>query len=232
MKNAVGARGSAQNFALLRKEGRGRSRQHRAGRRRGRHRQDLALAEFARRADKDCRVLWGWCEALFTPRPLGPLKDMARRSTRRAALLDQTAAPERLFPALLNTLQSGGTTVLVFEDVHWADNATLDLVKYLGRRISLCAPCSSSARAAMKSARSSPGHVLGDLPRSGDPHDTRSLSPEPSRTWPSSGSRWADLYRITDGNPFFVTELLASSETSPGKFPTRSATRCGRDCRA
>ena len=27
------------------------------------------------------------------------------------------------------------TAVLVFEDVHWADNATLDLVKYLGRRM-------------------------------------------------------------------------------------------------
>jgi predicted ATPase len=34
------------------------------------------IQEFAERADKRCRVLWGWCEALFTPRPLGPLQDM------------------------------------------------------------------------------------------------------------------------------------------------------------
>ena len=64
------------------------------------------LQEFAGRADKDCRMLWGWCEALFTPRPLGPLQDMAQSlDPGVAALLDQAAAPERLFPALLNALQ-------------------------------------------------------------------------------------------------------------------------------
>src|SRR4051794_13592670 len=36
------------------------------------------LQEFAGRAGEGCRVLWGWCEALFTPRPLGPLQDMAQ----------------------------------------------------------------------------------------------------------------------------------------------------------
>ncbi|MER9128737.1 ATP-binding protein [Mesorhizobium sp. M0768] len=55
------------------------------------------LREFAENADRDCRVLWGWCEALFTPRPLGPLQDMAHLlDPRVAALLEETAAPERL----------------------------------------------------------------------------------------------------------------------------------------
>lgn len=89
------------------------------------------LREFTGRVDAGCRVLWGWCEALFTPRPLGPLQDMAQSLDPRVGdLLDQAAAPERLFPALLKALQeAAGTRVLVFEDVHWADNATLDLVK-------------------------------------------------------------------------------------------------------
>ncbi|KGM31413.1 ATP-binding protein, partial [Inquilinus limosus] len=95
------------------------------------------LQEFTRRLGPGTRVLWGGSEALFTPRALGPLQDMAHAlGPRMAALLDQTAAPERLFPALLNTLQEAAeTTVLVFEDAHWADNATLDLLKYLGRRM-------------------------------------------------------------------------------------------------
>ena len=73
---------------------------------------------------------------------------------RVGALLEQDAAPERLFPALLNALQDvEGTTVLVFEDVHWADNATLDLVKYLGRRVPAAARrCWCSACAATRSA--------------------------------------------------------------------------------
>ena len=97
------------------------------------------LHEFARQADGECRMLSGWCEALFTARPLGPLQDMAPAlDPDVGALLEQAAPPERLFPAVLNALQSAnGARALIFEDVHWADNATLDLIKYLGRRISL-----------------------------------------------------------------------------------------------
>ena len=43
------------------------------------------LREFARRVGPGCRVLWGWCEALFTPRPLGPLQDMAEALDPRVA---------------------------------------------------------------------------------------------------------------------------------------------------
>ena len=125
------------------------------------------LQEFVERAGEGCRVLWGWCEALFTPRPLGPLQDMAQSlDPQVAALLDQAAAPERLFPALLNALQQAeGTTVLVFEDVHWADNATLDLIKYLGRRVSvLRTMLVLSARSDEIGADHPLTHVRGDLP--------------------------------------------------------------------
>ena len=65
------------------------------------------------------------------------LLDMAHElDPRVAAMLDETAAPERLFPAVLGALQRARyTMVLVLEDIHWADNATLDLIKYLGRRV-------------------------------------------------------------------------------------------------
>lgn len=78
------------------------------------------------RLGAEYRQLWGGCEALFTPRPLGPLQDMARGlGAHVASLLDGGADPSRLFPAVLDTLRDAkGTSVLVFEDVHWADAAT------------------------------------------------------------------------------------------------------------
>ena len=97
------------------------------------------LQEFAAQAGQGARLAWGWCEALVTARPLGPLQDMGRALDARVAqLLEEGAPPDRLFPALFNMLQDADEpTVLIFEDVHWADNATMDLLRYLGRRISL-----------------------------------------------------------------------------------------------
>src|SRR4030095_16580181 len=166
------------------------------------------LREFAQRVGPGWRVLWGGCEALFTPRPLGPLQDMAQAlDPRVAALLDETAAPERLFPALLNALQDHDetTTVLVFEDVHWADNATLDLVKYLGRRVSLLrAVLVLSLRSDEIGAEHPLAQVLGDLPSAAA---TRMTLPPLSAEGVAMLARQAgragtDLHRITAGNPF------------------------------
>lgn len=182
------------------------------------------LREFAEHADKGCRVLWGWCEALFTPCPLGPLQDMRQSlDPRVAALLDQAAPPERLFPVLLNVLQhADDAIVLIFEDVHWADNATLDLVKYLGRRISLLPTALVlSLRSDEIGADHPLTHVLGDLPSASVTRIAlEPLSPEAVTVLAEQVGRCAaDLYRITEGNPFFITELLASGEAEPGHVP-------------
>jgi DNA-binding CsgD family transcriptional regulator len=182
------------------------------------------LREFAQRIGTGWRVHWGGCEALFTPRPLGPLQDMAEAlDPRVAALLDQTAAPERLFPMLVNVLQDASdTTVLVFEDVHWADNATLDLVKYLGRRVSLLrAMLVLSLRTDEIGADHPLAQVLGDLPSAAATRIAlQPLSPQGvAELAKQAGRSSADLHRITAGNPFFVTELLASSEAAPGRIP-------------
>ncbi|SCW66375.1 Predicted ATPase [Rhizobium mongolense subsp. loessense] len=182
------------------------------------------LCEFAVHADKGCRVLWGWCEALFTPCPLGPMQDIGQLlDPRVAALLDQAAPPERLFPALLNVLQHASVAiVLIFEDVHWADNATLDLIKYLGRRISLLpAVLVLSLRSDEIGADHPLTHVLGDLPSASVTRIAlEPLSPEAVTVLAEQAGRCAtDLYRVTEGNPFFITELLASGEAEPGRVP-------------
>jgi DNA-binding CsgD family transcriptional regulator/tetratricopeptide (TPR) repeat protein len=182
------------------------------------------LREFARRVGKDHRVLWGGCEALFTPRPLGPLQDMAQvLDLRVAALLEQTAAPARLLPTILRALQEArDTTVLVFEDVHWADNATLDLVKYLGRRVSLLRTMLVLSLRSDEIGVDHPlAQVLGDLPSEATIRiSLQPLSPEAVATLAQgAGHSGFDLHRITAGNPFFVTEILASSEAEPGRIP-------------
>jgi ATP/maltotriose-dependent transcriptional regulator MalT len=182
------------------------------------------LREFGQRIGTGWRVHWGGCEALFTPRPLGPLQDMAQAlDPRVAALLDQTAAPERLFPTLVNVLQDADdTSVLVFEDVHWADNATLDLVKYLGRRVSLLrAMLVLSLRTDEIGADHPLAQVLGDLPSAAATRIAlQPLSPQGVAALATQAGRsGAELHRITAGNPFFVTELLASNDAAPGRIP-------------
>jgi DNA-binding CsgD family transcriptional regulator/tetratricopeptide (TPR) repeat protein len=182
------------------------------------------LQEFAVRAGEDARISWGWCEALFTPRPLGPLQDMGRSlDPRVAALIEQSAPPDRLFPTLLNALQDAeGTTILLFEDVHWADNATLDLVRYLGRRISLLR---TMVVLTARSDEIGPTHplsyVLGELP----PASVTRLKLEPlshaavAELALEAGRPAEDVYRVTAGNPFFVTELLASGDGERNRIP-------------
>lgn len=182
------------------------------------------LRAFSEKTQTDCRILWGWCEALLTPRPLGPVHDMAAElDPAIATLLEESAAPGRLFPALLQTLQrADGTTVLVFEDMHWADNATLDLIRYLGRRISLIsAMLVLSVRSDEVDTDHGLRHVLGDLPASVVTRiNLQPLSAEGvARLAEDAGRPFAELYRITEGNPFFVSELLSDGPHNTRRLP-------------
>ncbi|RYE41789.1 MAG: LuxR family transcriptional regulator [Hyphomicrobiales bacterium] len=182
------------------------------------------LQQFAIAHDTDSDIAWGWCEALFTPRPLGPLHDMNRAlGPGLAVLLEQSAPPDRLFPALLNRLQDqDAPLVLIFEDVHWADNATLDLVRYLGRRISLL---NTLVVLSARSDEIGPTHplayVLGDLPAAAVTRiKLPPLSPAAVQELAEEAGRGSDdLYRVTAGNPFFVTELLAAASGDAGSVP-------------
>src|SRR5215469_5731349 len=85
------------------------------------------VSEFARRRGPAIRVLWGSCDPLSTPQPLGPLRDVGRQVG--GALLDavtQGTSRERIFAAVIDELERPGKPlVLVIEDMHWADDATL-----------------------------------------------------------------------------------------------------------
>jgi DNA-binding CsgD family transcriptional regulator/tetratricopeptide (TPR) repeat protein len=175
------------------------------------------LQEFSRRQGS-ARVLWGACDDLFTPRPLAPLQDIARHTKGRLlAAIDSGATRERIFTAVLDELESGPTSLVVFEDVHWADEATLDLLKFLGRRIQRTrALLTLTYRDDEVGMRHPLRFVLGDFPRA-----AVRRAPLPALSRPAvdqlaqqAGRVLKDLYGITGGNPLFVTEALAADADS------------------
>ena len=93
------------------------------------------VAAFLARLDWDVHVLVGGCDDLRTRRPLGPLRDAVRGTDGPLAEALRAGDPERVFAAVLAHLQRPPASVLVVEDVHWADDATLDVLRYAGRRI-------------------------------------------------------------------------------------------------
>ena len=96
------------------------------------------IRRFAEDSGASVRVLWGNCDAQFTPRPLGPLWDMATQLHGAVPRLMSAGADRgSMFTAVLAELR-GQPTLAVFEDLHWADDATLDLVGFLARRVSGC----------------------------------------------------------------------------------------------
>jgi len=87
-------------------------------------------------ASEQRRVVWGACDALFTPRPLGPIVEIADGlGGDLPTLVDGEAPPHRIASALLAGLADAAPVVVVLEDVHWADEATLDVLRLLARRV-------------------------------------------------------------------------------------------------
>ncbi len=157
------------------------------------------------------RLWWGACDALQTPHPLGPLQDIARDTG--AAFAARLDGPRpALFDAVLADLRSALTPILiVIEDAHWADDATLDLLKFLGRRIgSTRALLAISYRDDEVGAGHPLRRVIGELPPALLTRiELAPLSPQGVATLARQALRApAALHSTTQGNPFFVTELL------------------------
>jgi DNA-binding NarL/FixJ family response regulator len=163
--------------------------------------------------------LWlGGCDDLFSPRPLGPLRDMALRLGQEARgllkMIDAGVALPRLFDWLQEHLaRAHRPCLLVFEDVHWADEGTLDLLRFLGRRVAAW-PCALvlSYRAEEVIGSHPLCQVLADLPGAGVQRlALRPLSPDAVAALARQAGRPAEgLHQATGGNPFYITEVLNS----------------------
>ena len=94
------------------------------------------VRRFCSEYSESPRVLWGPCDALFSPRPLGPLVDIVESTPSGLKELVATGArPHEVAGALVRELHAEAPTILVLEDVHWADEATLDVLRLLYRRL-------------------------------------------------------------------------------------------------
>ncbi len=174
------------------------------------------VEHFTQRLEKNQRVLWGTCDALFTPRPLGPLHDIAGQVKGEFGTLFQAKINRPvLFSACLNEFQTPPTIVVV-EDIHWADEATLDLLKFLGRRIQRTATLMIVTYRDDELSQQHPLRLLlGDLATS-TAAQRISLNPlsleSVNHLAAHSSVNGETLHRLTGGNPFFVSELLAGSQ--------------------
>ncbi|HET7513695.1 MAG TPA: AAA family ATPase [Gaiella sp.] len=152
-------------------------------------------------------VLSGACDPLVTPRPLGPFLEIGEQSDRTIA---GETAPD-VAGALLDLALE--PVVFVVEDLHWADEATLDVVRLLGRRL---ASTSGLAIVTYRDDELARDHslriCLGDLATT---EGVERLHVEPltvDGVRQLAAGRDVDpvaLFELTSGNPFYVTEVLA-----------------------
>ncbi|MEX5298101.1 AAA family ATPase [Kocuria sp. CPCC 205292] len=170
-------------------------------------------AEVAGRA----RWLRGFCDDLATPRPLGVFRDFSEELPQPLAdALRQPSVPASFPSMLLEHLRSvDGPSVLVLEDVHWADQATVDAVVVLGRRMAdLPAVLLLTYR---------PGEVDPGQPLRAAIAAVRGTTSAHLELAPLSSAAVARLagpdaervFALSGGNPFFVTELIAGRGDSP-----------------
>jgi DNA-binding CsgD family transcriptional regulator/tetratricopeptide (TPR) repeat protein len=195
---------------------------------------------FAGEQDASTRVLWGACDSLFTPRPLGPLLDVAADAGGRLAqVLMGDARPHDVARALLADLGEHEPAVVVVEDVHWADEATLDVIRLLARRMVHGALLVCTYRDDELDRDHPLRLVLGELATAGNV-ERLALEPLSSSAIAELGARAgvdaAELHRRTGGNPFFATEVLAAAQdgipdTVRDAVLARAA-RLGADARA
>ena len=178
-----------------------------------------ALVNAFCRRQRAVSVLRGLCDALTTPRPLGPIRDIAR-DIGGALENSFSAGRDAVFDALLSTITANKATLLVIEDAHWADEATLDLIRFLGRRLRerRCLLIITTRRQD-SATRHSLTHILGALPTGVvQSIHLEPLSPAAVEAWAASLDRSSEsLHAMTGGNPFFVSEVLQSKGTTlPG----------------
>ena len=176
---------------------------------------------FIKRIENSAFVYSGACDSLFTPRPLGPLFDIAdQMGPNFSELLRNEKDRSAVFAALVQKLSiSEKPIVLIFEDIHWADEATLDLIKFLARRIyrHKCLFLLTYRDGEINS-----GHPLGKnfwrttvrpLLQKYLLTDFRRKAVDYLATI-KGYTHGEQLYALTGGNPFYVTEILTSY--SPG----------------
>jgi DNA-binding CsgD family transcriptional regulator len=185
--------------------------------------------------DPHHHLLYGASEPLLAPRPFGPFLDLGEAlGGELSELIEEGAKPHAVAGALLRALsQEDATSLVVLEDLHWADEATLDVLRLTSRRLS---GVGALIVVTYRNDELGPWHplrtLIGELGASQTilRMSLAPLSPEAVSVLATPFGVDADmLYRRTDGNPFFVSELLTSvGETLPESVTDAVLARAAR----
>jgi ATP/maltotriose-dependent transcriptional regulator MalT len=183
------------------------------------------IRSFCQEHRHHAKIYLGTCDALFTPRPLAPLYDIIWQiwgdDWKKDEPRRQSGAPDdrtALFTEFLHRFdQLHGPALVVFEDIHWADEATLDFIKFFARRVTRtrCLFILTWRDDEINSHHPL-RNLLGQLPA----HSFTRVHLQPlskkavEDLATTRGYRGEDVYSISGGNPFYVNEILASY--SPG----------------
>jgi hypothetical protein len=161
------------------------------------------------------RVLVGACDDLVTPLPLGPLRDVAAQADPSFAQALDSALPGEAQRAVLDELsRPPSPTVLVVEDAHWADEATIDALVFVTRRLADAPAAIVLTYREPEIAGTHPlARLLGAIP----PEVCRRIELLPFSPAAVAAllgeERVEEVLAATGGVPFFVTELAAAAST-------------------
>jgi DNA-binding CsgD family transcriptional regulator len=169
------------------------------------------VSRFASEHAGATRVLVGICDDLAIPRPLGAFRDLADDLPEPLAeALWDGRSPGEFATLLVRELRRGaGPTVLVVEDVHWADQATTDTLTVVARRLS---ELPVVLLLTVRPGELQPDHPLRSAIDAMQRSTMRHIELVPlSRAAVAqlAGDDAERIYELSRGNPFFVTELLA-----------------------
>ena len=188
--------------------------------------------EFASMYADQAHIEIGYCDDLFIGQPLSPFWDIARVEPSLRGPLDD-GSRQHLLDAVMDLLsRSLRPTVLVIEDTQWADEATLDAVKYLGRRI---APTNGILFLTYRDGVVDYDHplrkVIGELdPRTVSRISLTNLSRSSVSTLVADSKLDPEeVFALTRGNPFLVTEMTAAGgEGVPSSLQDSVMARVGK----
>ena len=177
------------------------------------------VRRFGREFGQSARIVWGACDPLFTPRPLAPLLDISETLGQGLEqIVARGARPHEVASGLMRALTV--PTIVVLEDLHWADEATLDVLRLLGRKVDAVPALVLASYRDDELGRDHPLRVLiGEFATEAAVSRMKLAPLSPTAVAELAAPYGVDadvLYRTTGGNPFFVTEVLAAGE---GEIP-------------
>ncbi len=171
------------------------------------------------------RVWRGSCEDLHTANPFGALREAFHDAGPEALTAIGWGEVPQVIAAITTQLGDRRPTALIIDDVHWADEATLDVLGYLARRLSeyrlllLMSYPDDEVRS---------DHPLNRVLAAAAGERIMRIRLAPfsraavRRLCAGSGWNAEALFEATSGNPFYVTETLAVPPDAPVP-PTVSA---------